>query len=152
MKTNVTLMTPDPSVATAVTAALQSNGHVVTGPPIADLRELAAQLAKSQPPIVLIDLDPHPQQVLPHLERIVSRYPATRFVALSTTLGSDLLQEAMQTGVRRVVVKQTMGAELKGVLDRLTPSGAAEPAGQMIGGTRSSESRGSTGLAPRRVS
>src|SRR5688500_16569460 len=119
-RTNVTLMTPDPSVATAVAAALQSNGHVITSPTHRDLRELSAQLGKTPVPIALIDLDPNPQEMLPHLERIISRFPATRFVALSTTLGSDLLLESMQTGVRRVVVKQMIGAELGGVLDRLT--------------------------------
>src|SRR5688500_730131 len=117
---NITLMTPDATLASAVSAALHGNGHVVTDPPIRDLRDLAPQLGRTPVPIVLIDLDPHPQQVLPHLERIIERFPTTRFVALSSTLGNDLLLEAMQSGVRRVVMKQAMNAELSGVLDRLT--------------------------------
>ena len=80
-RTLVTLMTPDPTVATAVTAALQSNGHVVSGPAVRDVRDLPAQLGRSPVPIVLIDLDPQPQQVLPQLERIIARFPTTRFVA-----------------------------------------------------------------------
>jgi pilus assembly protein CpaE len=122
-------MTPDPTVATAVTAALHSNGHVVSGPAVRDVRDLPAQLGRSPVPIVLIDLDPQPQQVLPQLERIIARFPATRFVALSSTLGSDLLLDAMQTGVRRVVVKQSMAADLPGVLDRLTSADSADAGG-----------------------
>src|SRR5262245_14491136 len=102
---NITLMSPDPAVATAVGAALQNNGHVVTGAPLRDVRDLAAQLAKSAAPIVLVDLDPQPQLMLPQLERIVARFPTSRFVALASTLESDLLVEAMQTGIRRVVIK-----------------------------------------------
>ncbi len=119
-QTNVLLMTPDSSVAAAVNTALQSNGHVVLGSPLRDLRDLAAQLGKTPTSIVLVDLDPSPQQMLPNLERMVGRFPASRFVALSTAFDNDLLLEAMQTGVRRVVAKQTLGTELSGVLNRLS--------------------------------
>jgi pilus assembly protein CpaE len=119
-------MTPDPSVADAVSSALQSNGHVLTGPTTHDMRDLLSQLGRAATPIVLVDLDPQPQQVLPQLERLVSRFPTSRFVALSTTLENDLLMEAMQTGVRRVVVKRTMGTELRLVLDRLTAADLAQ--------------------------
>src|SRR5688572_33124887 len=101
-QTSIALMTSDPTVWTAVTAALQSNGHVLATPAIRDVRELPAHLSRSPVPIVLIDLDPSPSEVLPHLERIVTRFPGTRFVALASTLGNELLLEAMQTGVRRV--------------------------------------------------
>ena len=127
-RTNVTLMTPDGSLASAVSAALQVNGHVLAGPAVRDLRDLTAQLGRAPTPIVLIDLDPQPQQVLPHLERIVARFPATRFVALASAVGNELLLEAMQTGVRRVVAKPTLASDLPGVLDRLTPSGGDEGA------------------------
>jgi pilus assembly protein CpaE len=148
-QTNVTLMTPDPTVATAVAAALHANGHAVTSPAIRDLRELSAQLSKSPVPIALIDLDPHPQQLLPQVEQIVARFPTTRFVALSSTLENDLLLEAMQTGVRRVVVKQTMGAQLAGVLDRLTPAANSGSAtlGQVLTILSASGGCGATTLA-----
>ena len=66
---NITLMTPDGSVAAAVASALQSNGHVLTAPTVRDLRELPVQLGRAPVPVVLVDLDPHPQQVLPQRER-----------------------------------------------------------------------------------
>ena len=59
-QTQVALMTPDPSVAAAVASALQSNGHVLSGPAMRDVRELPAHLARSASPIVLVDLDPQP--------------------------------------------------------------------------------------------
>lgn len=125
-RTNVTLMTPDAGVAAAVGTALHANGHVITGPPLRDVRDLLAQLTKSAPPIVLVDLDPQPQQMLPQLERIVARFPTTRFVALASTLENDLLVEAMQTGIRRVVTKQSMQAELAKTLDRITSVDASD--------------------------
>ncbi|MEO6434641.1 MAG: AAA family ATPase [Tepidisphaeraceae bacterium] len=147
-RTNITLMTPDASLAAAVSAALHANGHVVSEPPVRDLRDLAPQLGRAPVPIVLIDLDPQPQQVLPQLERIIARFPATRFIALSSTLGNDLLLEAMQTGVRRVVMKQTMGADLPGVLDRLTaPDLQSGPAGEIITVLSASGGCGATTLA-----
>ena len=148
--TNVALMTPDPAVAAAVASALNSNGHILTAAPLRDVRDLVAHLGKSPTPIVLVDLDPQPQDVLPHLERMVARYPASRFVALSTTLDNGLLLEAMQTGVRRIVAKQTIGTELRGVLDRLSNAESAHhdsPQGQVLSILSASGGCGATTLA-----
>src|SRR5687768_8363875 len=103
---NVTLMSPDPTVATAVTAALQSNGHVLAGPAVRDLRDLAAQLTRSPAPIVLIDLDPQPQQVLPHLERIIARFPTTRFIALRSEEHTSELQSRLHLVCRLLLEKK----------------------------------------------
>jgi pilus assembly protein CpaE len=99
-------------------------------------------------PICLIDLDPAPQQVLPQLERIIARFPTTRFVALSSTVGNELLLEAMQSGVRRVVMKQTMSADLPGVLDRLTaPDLQAGSTGEVLTVISASGGCGATTIA-----
>ena len=113
-------MSPDPAVAAAVASAFQTNGHVLAGPALRDVGDLAAHLGRSAAPFVLVDLDPQPQEILRSLERIVARFPQTRFVALSNTLENDLLLEAMQAGVRRVVIKHSLAADLSGVLDRLS--------------------------------
>jgi pilus assembly protein CpaE len=117
---NVALMTADPALAAAVSSAFQSNGHALAEPLLRDARDLMAHLSRAPVPIVLVDLDPQPQEALRSLERVVARFPHTRFVALSHTLESDLLLEAMQNGFRRVVVKQSIATELHAVLDRLT--------------------------------
>jgi pilus assembly protein CpaE len=145
---NITLMTPDASLASAVSAALHANGHVVAGPPVRDMRDLAPQLGRSPVPVVLVDLDPSPHQVLAQLERIIARHPTTRFVALSSSLGNDLLLEAMQNGVRRVVTKQTMSVDLPGVLDRLTaPDLKAGPSGEILTVLSASGGCGATTIA-----
>jgi pilus assembly protein CpaE len=146
---NITLMTPDASVAAAVSAALHANGHVVAGAPVRDLRDLAPQLGRSPVAIVLIDLDPSPHQMLPQLERIIARFPTTRFVALASNVGNDLLLEAMQSGVRRVVMKQTISADLPGVLDRLSAPDlrAAGPSGEIMTILSASGGCGATTIA-----
>ena len=148
-QTQIALMTPDALVAAAVTSALQSNGHVLAGPALRDPRDLLAQLGRAASPIVVVDLDPNPQEILRQLERIILRFPSSRFVALCSAVGNDVLLEAMQAGVRRVVVKQSMGAELSGVLDRLTGADAAEEGlqGQILTLLSASGGCGATTLA-----
>ncbi len=145
---NITLMTPDASLASAVSTALHANGHVVAGPPVRDLRDLAPQLGRAPVPVVLVDLDPSPHQLLPQLERIIARFPTTRFIALASSIGNDLLLEAMQSGVRRVVMKQTLSADLPGVLDRLTaPDLNAGPSGEILTILSASGGCGATTIA-----
>ena len=148
---NVTLMTPDASVAAAVEAAFRSNGHVLAGAALRDVRDLAAAMGRSAValPVVVVDLDPQPQEVLREIERIAARYPQTRFVALAATMESNLLLEAMQSGIRRVVVKQSIAAELGPVLDRLAPAESADhgPRGDAVTILSASGGCGATTLA-----
>lgn len=134
MRSGVLLMTADPKVASAVTKALAANGHMLSASPVRDPRELLVRLQSEPTPVALIDLDPQPRAVLADLERIVERFPATRFVALSESLESALLLEAMHAGVRRVMAKEAISAELATVLNRLSPhdGGSAAAAGQVI--------------------
>lgn len=120
-RAGVLLMTVDPKVAMAVGKALANNGHVLASAAARDPRELATQLQAEAAPIALVDLDPQPRSVLLELERIVERFPGTRFVALSESLESNLLLEAMQAGVRRVMAKQSIESELSSVLNRMSP-------------------------------
>jgi pilus assembly protein CpaE len=122
---NILLMTADPGVSAAVAQAL-TNGHLLAGGTARDPRELAGQLQCGGAGVVLVDLDPEPRQVLIDLERLISRFPLARFVALSGSIDSDLLMDAMQAGIRRVLVKQSIRAELQGVLNRLTSTDQAD--------------------------
>ena len=70
--------------------------------------------------------------MLLELERIVERFPGTRFVALSESLESNLLLEAMQAGVRRVMAKQSIESELSSVLNRMSPIDNASPSGGQV--------------------
>ena len=125
-------MTSDRSVAAAVSRALSSNGHVVTAV-ARDAQELTTHLASNPSVVALVDLDPSPNQTLSRLEQLAGRFPAARFVALAGAVQPDLLQDAMQAGVRRVVAKQSVEAELQGVLNRLSPGDASHaPRGDVI--------------------
>jgi pilus assembly protein CpaE len=115
-------MTTDSAVTSAVSKALAKNGHVLTAAAPRDPRELFARLCAEPAPIALVDLDPQPGHTLVELERIVERFPATRFVALSHSIEGDLLIQAMQAGVRRVLPKLSIPAELSAILNRLSPS------------------------------
>lgn len=95
---------------------------------VRDSRELLTELGRTAASIVVVDLDPQPRLVLGELERIVAQFPLTRFVALATALESELLLEAMQAGVRRVLAKDKLRADLPAILDRLSATGVAAAA------------------------
>ncbi len=127
-------MTADRALTAAVSRALSSNGHVVASV-AQDQQQLVKQLAMNPSVIALIDLDPSPSQTLAQLEQLAGRFPGARFVALAGAVQPELLQDAMQAGVRRVVSKLTMEADLQGVLNRLSPgdpTSASAPRGDVI--------------------
>src|SRR5215210_2417583 len=123
MRSNILLMTADRTVTAAVARALSSNGHVVSAV-AQDQQQLLKQLVANPSVIALVDLDPTPTATLAQLEQLAGRFPGARFVALAGAVQPELLQDAMEAGVRRVVSKQTMEAELQGVLNRLSPGDA----------------------------
>jgi pilus assembly protein CpaE len=117
---NVLLMTPNPPLISAVDQALHGSGYLLDRSKYPAIHDLLAQLSRRAPALVLVDLDPRPQDVLPHLEKLIARFTATRFIALAETVDSELLMEAMSAGLRRVVTKRTLEAELREALKRLT--------------------------------
>jgi pilus assembly protein CpaE len=141
-------MTADRAVTAAVSRALSSNGHVVTSV-AQDQQQLLQQLVANPSVIALVDLDPSPSATLAQLEQLAGRFPGARFVALAGVVGPDLLQDAMQAGVRRVVAKQTLETELQGVLHRLSPGdpGADVPRGQVITVLQAAGGCGATTIA-----
>ena len=147
MRTNVLLMTADRSVAAAVSRALSSNGHVVTAV-AQDAQELFRHLSSNPSVVALVDLDPAPSQTLSRLEQLAGRFPAARFVALAGTVQPELLQDAMQAGVRRVLAKRSVEAELQGVLNRISPGDAANaPRGDVITVLQAAGGCGATTIA-----
>ena len=147
MRTNVLLMTPDRSVAAAVSRALSTNGHVVTA--VAhDQQEMLRQLTSNPAVVALVDLGTAPAQMLSQLQQVAGRFPASRFVALADALQPELLQDAMEAGVRRVVSKRNLETELQGILNRLTPAEAiAQPPGNVITVLQASGGCGATTIA-----
>jgi pilus assembly protein CpaE len=116
---NVILMTPDPSLVSAIARSFQGNGYALDPARTVTVHDLLVHLNRSGAPLVLVDLDPSPQEVLVQLEKITSRFASTRFIALAENVNSDLLVDAMGAGLRRVIHKRAMETELHGALDRL---------------------------------
>ncbi len=119
----VLLMSRDASLADRVERALSSNGHRLETPPLHDLRDLARRATHHDGAIVLIDADDPGASALYELDRlgIGDQLPRTRFIALAEQVRQELLLEAMQAGVRHVICKNEMDAELEKAIDRLTP-------------------------------
>jgi len=140
-------MTQDRSVAAAVSRALSTNGHAVTA--VAhDPHEMLRQLSANPSAVAVVDLDPSPSQTLMQLHQIAGRFPTARFVALAEAPQPDLLQDAMEAGVRRVVAKRNLEAELQSILNRITPAEAvSQPPGNVITVLQASGGCGATTIA-----
>lgn len=119
-KPDVLMMTADAALLARVAGALVSNGHNVLPRSVRDVRELCAALQSSPVPFVLVDLDENPRRVLAELEPVSAMFPATRFIGLAQVIQADLLIEAMQVGLRQIILKERVGHDLEGVLNRLT--------------------------------
>ena len=129
---HVLLLTDELATVTAVSAALESNGKLDPHDVCSDMGTLAARLEREEVPAVLVDIDPQPQQMLSAIEPLARRFGQTRFVVLSQKLDSNLLLEAMQAGARHYMVKQSVVADLQGVLHRLCPPSAQSKRGGAV--------------------
>ncbi len=126
----VLLVTNEPETATAVSAALESNGHFAPEGVCKNLQELVAALERAPARGVVVDLDPAPTQVLAGLDPIIARFRDARFIVVSKTQHNGLVLEAMQIGARCFLLKKSIATDLPDVLLRLTSNGSAEAVGQ----------------------
>lgn len=129
---HVLLLTNEHATVSSVTLALQSNGKLLPGDVVRDLGELAARLQAEGAPAVVVDVDAQPEAMLTALEPMVRRHPDTRFIVLSRELTNQLLLGAMQIGARHVMLKQSVAAELSGVLARLCPPALSARQGSVV--------------------
>jgi Flp pilus assembly CpaE family ATPase len=144
----VLLLTNELATASAVTAGLGDGGAAGRMSPediCRDVRELGERLAFTNAPAALVDIDG--AGTLATLEPIVRRFPDTRFVVLSGTMDSQRLLDAMQLGARHYMVKDTITAELAGVLNRICPSVANGQSGAVFTVLSSGGGCGATTLA-----
>ena len=148
----VWLLSVDPKTIGLVRAALQSDGGLATGGVCSDLQELTANLERGEIPAAVVDIDAQPSPMLRAMEPVISRFPQTRFVVLSSRFSNELILEAMQVGARHFVLKQSIEADLPGVVRRLTTSagragGRAEQLGEVVTIVSSGGGCGATTLA-----
>jgi pilus assembly protein CpaE len=130
----VILLTNDPETLASVTAVLKSAKKPAALETCASLSNLVALLDNNAPGVALIDVDPDPRRILVELDPIIARFIQTRFVAISNEVTSDLMLDAMQIGVRLVLRKRSIEAELMSVLDRFVFGEAAgtRPQGMVV--------------------
>lgn len=151
IRPGVLMMTSDSATAHRVAHALTTNGHALTTTTAArDFPELLEQLKSDPVAIAVVDLDPRPQATLTSIERAIEQFPTSRFVAITESVTSDLLLDAMQAGVRRVLPKSVLIDELPSVLNRLCPPAqqhSSEDGGRVITVLSAGGGAGATMLA-----
>jgi pilus assembly protein CpaE len=128
----VFLVTNQFATSNAVAAVLASNGALLPEQVCRDLGELASRLERTAAPAALIDIDVDPRGTLSALEPIARRYSGTRFIVLSTSMSSELLFEAMQIGARHFLLKDSIAADLIGVLHRVCPESPQSGQGDLV--------------------
>jgi len=122
---DVLLMTREDRTASMVRSVLESNPLVALAHVCADIVELRAYLsngAATDAQAVVVDIDPEPVRALYELSKVITAHPQVRFVVVSSQFNENLVLEAMQVGARHFLRKQSIAAELYGVLERLVCS------------------------------
>src|SRR5262249_10425011 len=76
--------------------------------------------------------DQEPHSTLSAVEPLARRFSDTRFIVLSTAMQNDLLLEAMKIGARHFLLKDSIVADLHGVIKRLCPDATPAACGQAI--------------------
>ncbi len=131
----IILVSDEPDTTTAVAHALQQNGRFSAEIHCPGLLELPDRLEACSEAAVLVDLCADPVGKLQQLEPIARRFPGAVFICLSATpLESAVLLKAMQSGVRHVLLKGDIAAELQTSLRRFMPEGGAVTRSSSAGG------------------
>jgi pilus assembly protein CpaE len=82
-------------------AAFLANNGVQTAVQLADVQGLANVLGRPDAPLlVIVNLDPNPQEQLRRLAGLPHQFPAAHFFLMSQMLDANLLMDAMHLGVR----------------------------------------------------
>jgi pilus assembly protein CpaE len=116
----------------AVVEVLSGNGRYACNGSCHDMQELLARLHEQAYAIVMVDIDPNPQQMLANLGQVVSMFGESNFVVLSTEMRSEWVLAAMRAGVRNYVLKSAIGADLPDVLDQLPRLDVRESSGKGV--------------------
>jgi pilus assembly protein CpaE len=144
----IQLLTADSAAARACAEALERAQAVAEVRACRTLEELERTLDSDPAPLALVDVDPDPPGMLATIERLASRFPRTRFVALCSERRDGLVLEAMQAGARGCLLKSAVREELPGVFQRLVQDGAnGRAAGEMVSVLSAGGGSGATTVA-----
>ncbi len=128
----IVLLTDDHETEKALKALIGPSDRFGKVDVCGNMRSLGGRLECGSIPIVLVDIDSNPSQMLDELEPIVNRYLHSRFVVLAKELQSDVMMRAMQAGIRHIQLKERVSDELIGVLNRLVSITPARQTGSAI--------------------
>jgi pilus assembly protein CpaE len=129
---HVLLLSTEPATVRAVTTALENNGKLAHDDVYRHTAEVARRLEQGRCPAVLVDIDHEPHLTLSAVEPLARRFAETRFIVLSTAMQNDLLLEAMKVGARHFLLKDSIVADLHGVLKRLCPDATPTANGSAV--------------------
>lgn len=125
-KIEVLLLGTEPRTKEHVGSALQLADEFKMGSIFHDFSSLVDQLEVRAAPVVLVDIDADPIEMLGRLQSIVSDFADTRFVVLTSEMDGDLVLRSMQAGIRHIQKKDTIGTELVQSLSRLGVAHSSE--------------------------
>ena len=128
----IVLVTGDRDTERTLKSLIESSDRFGSLDVCGDMRSLGGHLECGSIPIVLVDIDSNPVQMLEELEPIVNRYLHSRFILLAKELQSDVMMQAMQAGIRHIQLKDRVSDELMGVLQRLISIAPARQTGSVI--------------------
>jgi pilus assembly protein CpaE len=112
-------MTNDPRTSELVSSALDESRHFFLTNTYSKIPELRAYLSRATADAVVVDIDSYQNGVLRELSQLVSSRPETRVVVISSQFSEERVLEAMQAGARHFLRKNSISAELDGVLEQL---------------------------------
>lgn len=112
-------MTNDHGTSELVGSALDSSSRFFLTNTYSKIPELRAYLSRATADAVVVDIDSYQNGVLRELSQMVASCPDTRVVVISSKFSEERVLEAMQAGARHFLRKNSIMAELDGVLEQL---------------------------------
>ncbi|MHC4264419.1 MAG: AAA family ATPase [Planctomycetota bacterium] len=120
-KANIFLITEDKNIVNTIKTVFGENKGLFLTDVYQGISDAESALPNGQPCILLVDIDKEPDDILSKLDSITDRYPEKRIVVVSSSLNQDLVLRSMRAGVRQFLTKDSLEAEITGVLNHLIP-------------------------------
>ena len=119
LQTKVALLSNNTETERSVHNALTTRQGFAVQPRCNSVADLAALLSREELPVVLVDLDPDPMVMMAELKPLSGQFPTVFFVGIANDVAVELLQNALGSGLRGVLGKAVLSAELPATLKRL---------------------------------
>ena len=125
-KKEILLATEDSEAVEVVKSVLAKHPSFALVVVRQDLSQLRSALSTGDIAVVIVDIDPDPQQILRRVGTICHSSSAL-VIVIGSNVTKELVLQAMQAGARHFLIKANLASELSEVLQKLTQ--AEGPAG-----------------------